>query len=31
VGLMDGLLGYLAEERAPTSVRLKPGEGVDLS
>jgi len=31
LGLVDGLLGYLAEERGADIRRLKPGEGVDLS
>jgi len=31
LGLVDGLLGYLAEERQADIRRLKPGEGVDLS
>ena len=29
--LVDGLLGYLAQERDADIRRLKPGEGVDLS
>ena len=31
LGLVDGLLGYLAEERHADIRRLRPGEGVDLS